>query len=642
MDVDQDRDSRRPHLVSRTAVIVGLVFAALVWLMRWDVVVFRTISRLFYEQSALASLRQPSQIWLTHSLWFAGLAFPAALAIAWKRLSPHARSWVAVMALGYAIRAAFWIAGSNLPLVSGDSCHYVEIASSILGGEGPVKHYADSFFRDYPAIRRGEGALDDWATPLYSYLLAGVYRALGVTPGESLEATFAVAKGLSFVLNLATLPVLYFFARRRYGSEIALKSMAVLAVLPVHALYAGMELRESLVVLTMLLAVGSFVEMTEQSKQRMLWAISSGLFTGLAILSRNTAMAAAAACGLYGLTAGRGRSVGPTLLWGIVTLIVISPWAYLSYREYGQPFYTYTQFFAYNFSWAVHHYDQGNTNASQFFTSENLPEIVRTKLKSIVIVALYSTMIISVPLAAGFLRRLRGGSNSWDRLTALIALAFVGGTLVGTADVTQVMQLGRYYVPLFVLMVPSAVAGLNELFASQRSLIALTIVTLLWADPTWAYDFTWLSKSYQLRWPALARAGDWVRAHPDAVPPDARIVTWFPWEFRLASRRTTILINRSLYPPHIERTIRDYEATHILWGSFEPPSDIDPELWGASLSQIRSSLGLGPENAIYRSPVIAPIGAYPVALYRVEPAHAAPDSARPEANESASDQGGHE
>ena len=46
----------------------------------------------------------------------------------------------------------------NLPLVPGDSCHYVEIASSILNGEGPVKHYVESFFKFYPDYRPGKGS----------------------------------------------------------------------------------------------------------------------------------------------------------------------------------------------------------------------------------------------------------------------------------------------------------------------------------------------------------------------------------------------------------------------------------------------------------------------------------------------------
>ena len=45
-------------------------------------------------------------------------------------------------------------------------------------------------------------------------------------------------------------------------------------------------------------------------------------------------------------------------------------------------------------------------------------------------------------------------------------------------------------------------------------------------------------------------------------------MTWFPWEFRLASGRTTILLPRNYSPRRIREEIRRYGATHILWGSF--------------------------------------------------------------------------
>ena len=89
------------------------------------------------------------------------------------RLSRHGRRWLAVFAVGYAIRAVVWICGSNLPLVPGDSCHCLEIATSVLSGEGPVKHYVGSFFRDYSHIREGRGGLDDWDVPLDAYV-AGI------------------------------------------------------------------------------------------------------------------------------------------------------------------------------------------------------------------------------------------------------------------------------------------------------------------------------------------------------------------------------------------------------------------------------------------------------------------------------------
>ena len=81
--------------------------------------------------------------------------------------------------------------------------------------------------------------------------------------------------------------------------------MAVLAVLPVHAIYAGFELRESLVALIEPRGRRASDRVwAAPGCSRYGWAIAAGLFTGLAILSRNTAMALAAACGLYGLIAG--------------------------------------------------------------------------------------------------------------------------------------------------------------------------------------------------------------------------------------------------------------------------------------------------------------------------------------------------
>ena len=45
---------------------------------------------------------------------------------------------------------------------------------------------------------------------------------------------------------------------------------------------------------------------------------------------------------------------------------------------------------------------------------------------------------------------------------------FVLATLKSIADVTQVAQLGRYYLPVFALMLPAGVAGLIELLDRAR------------------------------------------------------------------------------------------------------------------------------------------------------------------------------
>ncbi|HEV3122572.1 MAG TPA: glycosyltransferase family 39 protein, partial [Isosphaeraceae bacterium] len=366
---------------------------------RWLDWCFDQLAHFFYEQPLLAAVRRPGQLVLFRAHLAIALALAACGLVCARGLSGHGRRLWVVFWVAYAIRATIWTIGGNLPLVPGDSSHYIEVATSIYRGEGPVKHYVESYFRDYPAIRAGRGVLDDWATPLYSYVLAAAYRLTGVNPGESLEQTVAVAKGVSFLCNLLALPVLYGLARRRLGMEVALAATAALAILPVHALYAGFALRESFVALTALLAIWFLTELwSTTSPARWAWAVACGLAGGLAILVRNTSMALMAAAWLYGVFAHGKRHFGPLLVAGAVIAAVISPWAWATFQEYGEPFYTYTKYFQYNFSWTVHHYTQGTMRAADFYTWANAPEIVRVKLKSLAIIVVYTLMILSPPL----------------------------------------------------------------------------------------------------------------------------------------------------------------------------------------------------------------------------------------------------
>ena len=154
----------------------------------------------------------------------------------------------------------------------------------------------------------------------------------------------------------------------------------------------------------------------------------------------------------------------------------------------------------------------------------------------------------------------------------------------------------------------------HQISRAATGWLAVSFVALVWADPTWAYDAGWLVKPYQLHWPALRASGDWIKDHPQSVPPDARIMTWFPWELRVASDRTTILLPRNFSAKRIEEVIRQYKVTHVLWGSFEPPPDVDPETFGPYLERVRASLGLTAARELYRSP---PEMFYPVRLYKI-------------------------
>ncbi len=605
--------------------------AAAAWLdlrYGWITPVFDAIAHQFYEVPLLARIRRPSQLVLVRwHLAIGSILLALGLAsIGW--LNSHWRRWLAVFALGYAIRAAIWICGGNLPLVPGDTCHYLEIGTSVLRGEGPVKHYVGSFFRDYRHIRENRGGLDDWDTPLDAYFRAFSFRIAGLTPDSPIEARIAAAKACSFVINILCLPALYMFARRRYDERVALGAMAALAVLPVHAIYAGFVLRESLVALTSILAVWALTEVWSTANGHKAiwgWAFIAGLCGGLAVMARTTGLALLAGAGLFGLVAHGRRRFFPLMLWGLVIVAVCLPWAWATWIENESPFYSITQHFEFNFSWTVHHYDKGNLEASQFYTIENLPEIVRVKIKSLLLIPVVSTMIVGLPIVVGFWRRLltsEGNGRETAILVATIFVVFVLATLKRVADVTQVSQLGRYYMPVFVLALPSAVSGitgwLDSLADGKRVArwLALTFCSLVWADPTWAYDASWLTKRFQLHWPALRSAGEWIQANPSRVSPQARIMTWFPWELRVTSDRTTILMPRNYDAKRIQEVIRQYGVTHILWGSFEPPPyyEINPESWALALDDLRAALGLIDAREVYRSSNEL---LFPVRLYRL-------------------------
>lgn len=595
------------------------------------------VAHMFYEVPALAALRADSQVALLRwhlCLWSGLLALFLAV---FGRLGLESRRLGAILLVAWAIRAGAWIAGGNLPLVPGDSSHYVETGNSVAMGLPSSKHYVESFFRDYPPIRAGQPVLDDWATPLYADALALAFRVTGagIGPGRDPQFTFGVAKGVSFGFNMLTLPCLYFWVRRRILAEAAVPTVALAAILPVHVIYAGFELRESLVGLTTILAVWLAHEMADarDAKSRLIYAILGGLAAGAAMLSRNTALVLVACIGIWLILAGGRRSLAFVPVWAGIALAVITPWAWLTYQAYGKPFYSYTEHFAHTFSWTVHHYAAGLPDVKRFYSPENLPEVARVKFKSLLILVGYSIMILSPPVMLAFWCRVSKPADRTGRgiefLAAGLFLAFAAATLARIADVTQVAQLGRYYMPVYLVMLPVAVRGFGDLrkkiaeaaggavaFPFRFRLIAASaLIGALWADPTWAYDTSWYVRPFQLHWPALADAGKFIQEHPEVVPPNARVMSWFPWEMRVTSNRITVLMPRNYDARRIQEVMDQYGVTHVVWGSFEIPQHVDPESFGPYLTSVKAALGLTESNRVYTTPR-GQGGAFPVSIYR--------------------------
>ena len=239
---------------------------------------------------------------------------------------------------------------------------------------------------------------------------------------------------------------LYIFARRRYDSRVALGAMAALAVLPVHAIYAGFVLRESLVTVLSILAVWTLTEV---------WQIERSGWKASGLGRHWPGSAAAWPCwhGRPGWRSWPRRVFSPSsvhgrkrpielLLWAAAAVAVCLPWAWVTLHEYETPFYSYTKYFEYNFSWTVHHYDKGNTRAVAVL---HLGKSAGDRPGEGQVAALDRRLLDDDPGPADRRWAIFAGCSSarWARarnrsLVAAIFVVFVLATLKRVADVTQV------------------------------------------------------------------------------------------------------------------------------------------------------------------------------------------------------------
>ena len=157
------------------------------------------------------------------------------------------------------------------------------------------------------------------------------------------------------------------------------------------------------------------------------------------------------------------------------------------------PFYSITQHFEFNFSWTVHHYEQGNIGG---FAVLHAAQPARDRACEDQVAALDPRRLDHDRGAADRCWASFGGC--WSRkdtaatprlLVATIFVVFVLATLKRVADVTQVAQLGRYYMPVFVLALPgcgfSGILGwLDSLAGGVRVGRWLAVTYCAWSGPT--------------------------------------------------------------------------------------------------------------------------------------------------------------
>ena len=251
-----------------------------------------------------------------------------------------------------------------------------------------------------------------------------------------------------------------------------------------------------------------------------------------------------------------------------------------------------TQYFEYNFSWTVHHYEKGNTLALAVLHAGE-PAGDRPGQDQ---VALDHRRLLDHDRGAADRRWASGGGSrramGRGRETDLLVATICRGLRAGDAQERRRRDPGR---PARALLFAGLCAGAADAVAGMIEWLGLAggsraqssrgcrRLLVAWSGPTrpgpttrrgWPNRFSFTGRR-------CARRASGSQAHPTWCLPTARIMTWFPWELRVTSDRTTVLMPRNYNPRRIQEVIRQYGVTHFLWGSFEPPPyyEINPESW---------------------------------------------------------------
>lgn len=547
--------------MGRTIAIAGLVCGTLAaWLTSaWAPLLHDWLVQFFtYPTNPLVAVRRESQIPLL--LWHGRLALSATtlLVAFWKPAGAY-RWLLAALVLGYGVRAGIWIVGGNLLMVQADSAHHWCLGDNIAKGQGPTLDYVASFFRVYPRF----GMVDDWSMPLYGYYLAGAFLLLG--------NSLTVAKGATFLINWASILALYCYARRIYDHRSGVACALAIAVFPPHAICASYLLKESLYVFVSIVAVAVCLHASDAGRKApFFWAIAAGVLTGLTILSRRTGLAVAAAVFLFTLTCKGTAKTRLLLFWGIAVAATVAPWAWATYIDYGSPLYSYTNNFKYMPSWPDHWIYRGEPTRADYL-KQPIGNIAKTKLAMVWILANHYWFILTPIVVVSLLSQPRRlWTESAARLTVLITLGFVGGTLANIASLDQVRDFGRYFLPVLVLTLPIACQRLLKWLdvvevPASRSMVhavaAVVTASCFWSAYPWTHSYDLLGDRWHLQLVRYQLIGAQIR---ETLPQDAIVMTYHPWEVHMYGDRRTVLLPRNFDPRRAREEVETYRVTHVV------------------------------------------------------------------------------
>ena len=173
-----------------------------------------------------------------------------------------------------------------------------------------------------------------WESPLYPYLIAGVFHCFGI---YSQASAFVLLTFNSVCSALTCIPI-FLIARRIFSESVTVGSAWAWALLPNVMFWCTRAVWETSLS-TLLLATIFWLALTLEDRDGWLPWLEFGLLWSVAALSNTSLLSFLPAAGLWAWRrrARQGKqSIGGVLLASLVFLACISPWLVRNYRTFGQ------------------------------------------------------------------------------------------------------------------------------------------------------------------------------------------------------------------------------------------------------------------------------------------------------------------
>jgi len=185
------------------------------------------------------------------------------------------------------------------------------VARSLVQGHGYGNTFADT----------GSSAL---MPPVYSYLLAGIFRVFGVYT----TASILVAAALNCVLSVLTCLPVYLIALRGFGERTARWSGWAWALSP-YGIYFSADWLWSTCPVTLLLAILFLLSMRLEERVQLRYWVGFGVLGGVAALTEPVVLAVVPMLAL--LSTYRLRRIVPGLTALVCMALAMSPWIVRNY-----------------------------------------------------------------------------------------------------------------------------------------------------------------------------------------------------------------------------------------------------------------------------------------------------------------------